>query len=233
MSSMRLAPCRLCACVGALLVLVGTVYMLADGLWPRQRHARMDFRERVMHAVRYVDSLVEGPRAADSAGARGPSVDLGLSAASAATAATSARSSQFTSTIPLVYAWFRADIKKDAENRTVWDTNVPMKVDEHFYWVLGASLLHTPAVVLLTDPSVEATLVEIFPPSMMARLHIYDYLTYCDDKVWRLKHAYEAHIKQVRGKIEPFEKMNELWLHHGQKLKSKGPNHAIRLPWGG
>ncbi|CAJ1439842.1 unnamed protein product [Effrenium voratum] len=110
--------------------------------------------------------------------------------------------------IPVVYAFFRADIKKDAGGRTVWDSNTSLEFPEYFFWTLGASLLHAPAVVLLTDPAASQSLRDRFPASLMSRLHVYDYLRFCDEKVWKLKHVYDKHIREVWGKKEPFEKMN-------------------------
>ena len=80
----------------------------------------------------------------------------------------------------------------------------------YFQYTLGASLLHVPTVVVITDPLMVELFRIMYPADILAKLSVYDYSEYMDRKYWKINKLYERNIGCCPGKQEPFEKLNVL-----------------------
>ena len=132
-------------------------------------------------------------------------------------------SSPFGNAIPLVYVWFCGNddptkTKKKKNPVLSNGTNLTLEAAKrrcgntagYFQYTLGASLLHVPTVVVITDPLMVELFRIMYPADILAKLSVYDYSEYMDRKYWKINKLYERNIGCCPGKQEPFEKLNVL-----------------------
>ncbi|CAE7893944.1 unnamed protein product [Symbiodinium microadriaticum] len=115
--------------------------------------------------------------------------------------------------IPLVYVWFCGEvspINSTDPQQLRWDIKTNCAVSEYFAYAVGASLIHVPKVVLISDVPAAEKLKARYPADLAEKLHIVNYFDYVDEKFWIIRKLYEDHLKIVRGYREPFEKWNVL-----------------------
>lgn len=132
-------------------------------------------------------------------------------------------SSPFGNSIPLVYVWFCGDDdptkpRQDSDHVVSNGTSLNLEAAKkrcgntarYFQYTLGASLLHVPTVVVITDPLMVELFRIMYPADILAKLSVYNYSEYMDRKYWTINKLYEWNLDCCPGKQEPFEKLNVL-----------------------